>query len=204
MRKATRIVASVLGIFAAFGGPEHGYFEILQGNVRPPSLMFPSMGAPCVPEQIWHSCEPAITILPNLLLAGILASILGIVTMIWAGAFVHTKYGGPVLILLSVALLLTGGGVIPPIIGIIAGVVATQINVPLTGQRPNIVLRFFAKLWPWPLVIFLVWIFGQLLFGYLINEFLMESGLLFLVLIVGLLALIIVSGFARDVQSQAD
>ncbi len=44
MRKATRIVASSLGIFAGFGGPEHGVFEIMRGNVRPEGVMIASMG----------------------------------------------------------------------------------------------------------------------------------------------------------------
>jgi hypothetical protein len=48
MRKATRIVASSFGMFAGFGGLEHGYFEILQGNVRPESILIASIGAPCV------------------------------------------------------------------------------------------------------------------------------------------------------------
>ena len=52
MRKATRIIAASFGIFAGFGGLEHGYFEMLQGNVRPESIMIASMGAPCVPEEI--------------------------------------------------------------------------------------------------------------------------------------------------------
>jgi hypothetical protein len=59
MRKATRIIAASFGFVAGFGGLEHGYFEILQGNARPDSIMIASMGAPCVPEEIWNACEPA-------------------------------------------------------------------------------------------------------------------------------------------------
>jgi len=91
MRKATRIIAASFGILAGFGGLEHGYFEILQGNVRPESLMIASMGAPCVPEEIWNACEPAMTIIPNFLVTGILAMLLGLVTMVWAVAFVQRQ-----------------------------------------------------------------------------------------------------------------
>ena len=164
MRKATRVVASLFGIFAGFGGPEHGYFEILQGNVKPSSIMINSIGPPCQADKVWHACEPAMTIIPSFLVTGILATVIGLITMIWAAAFVQSKNGGIVLMLLSIALLLVGGGLFPPLIGIIAGVIGTKINAPLTRQ-PGSVLRFFAKLWPWPLVAFFVWVLDNSLSG---------------------------------------
>ncbi len=199
MRKATRVVASLFGIFAGFGGPEHGYFEILQGDVRPDSLIIAAMGPPCDPEKVWNLCEPAMTVIPSFLVTGILAIIVGLITMIWAAAFVQKKNGGAVLILLSIALLLVGGGLFPPVIGIVAGVVATKINAPLT-RRPGSVLRFFAKLWPWPLVAFFVWVFGQFVVGYFFNEFLQKTGSLIPLLIIGLLVLSILTGYAYDVH----
>jgi len=199
VRKATRVVASMFGIFAGFGGPEHGYFEILQGNVRPESLMIASMGPPCDPETVWNLCEPAMTVVPSFLITGILATVIGVFTMIWSAAFVQRKHGGLVLMLLSVALLLVGGGLFPPVIGLIAGVVATRINAPLT-RRPGRVLGFLAKVWPWPLVAFFVWVFGQFLVGYLFNEFLMQTGFLSPLLIVGLLVLSIFTGYAHDAR----
>jgi hypothetical protein len=200
MRKATRIVASALGIFAGFGGPEHGYFEILQGHVRPDRLIIAAIGPPCDPEKVWNLCEPAMTVIPSFLVTGILATVLGLITMIWAAASVHRKHGGIVLILLSIALLLVGGGLFPPVIGIIAGVVGTRINAPLTRQ-PGSVLRFLAKLWPWTLVAFFVWAFGQFLIGHHFNEFLQKSGFLSPLLILGLLVLSILSGYASDVEA---
>jgi hypothetical protein len=200
MRKATRIVASALGIFAGFGGPEHGYFEILQGHVRPDRLIIAAIGPPCDSEKVWNLCEPAMTVIPSFLVTGILATVLGLIIMIWAAAFVHRKHGGIVLILLSIALLLVGGGLFPPVIGIIAGVVGTWINAPLTRQ-PGSVLRFLAKLWPWTLVAFFVWAFGQFLIGHYFNEFLQKSGFLSPLLILGLLVLSILSGYASDVEA---
>jgi len=197
MRKATRVVAALFGVFAGFGGPEHGYFEILQGNVRPAGLMFPSMGPPCDPAKVWNACEPAVTFAPSLLLAGILAAVVGLITMIWAAAFVQRKNGGIVLMLLSIALLLVGGGVVPPVIGLIAGVVATRIHAPVT-REPGGVSRFLAGLWPWPLVAFFVWAIGEFVVGYTFNEFLLQNAFLILLLIVGLLVLSIASGTARD------
>jgi hypothetical protein len=201
MRKATRVVAAALGIFAGIGGPEHGYFEILRGNTRPASLMIEAMGPPCDPETVWHLCEPAMTVIPNFLVTGIIATLLGILTMGWAAFFVHSQRGGLVLILLSTALLLTGGGLFPPVIGIVAGVIASKINVPIT-QRPSPVSGFLSRLWPWPLVTFYIWVFGQFVIGYLANDFLMSLGYIAPLMILGLMTLAIVSGFAHDVQRQ--
>ena len=44
MRRATKIIAASFGLFAGFGGMEHGYFEILQGTARPQSMMIASTG----------------------------------------------------------------------------------------------------------------------------------------------------------------
>jgi len=161
--------------------------------------MIAAMGPPCDPEKVWNLCEPAMTVIPSFLVTGILATVIGLITMIWAAAFVQKKNGGAVLILLSIALLLVGGGLFPPVIGIVAGVVATKINAPLT-RRPGSVLRFFAKLWPWPLVAFFAWVFGQFVVGYFFNEFLQKSGFLIPLLIIGLLVLSIFTGYAYDVH----
>jgi hypothetical protein len=203
MRKATRIVASLLGAFAGFGGPEHGYFEILQGHVKPDRLIIAAIGPPCEPEEVWNLCEPAMTVIPSFLVTGILATVIGLITMVWAAAFVQRRYGGIVLVLLSIALLLVGGGLFPPVIGVTAGVVGTRINTPLTRQ-PGSVLRFLAKLWPWPLVAFFVWTFAQFLVGHYFNESLQKSGFLSPLLIIGLLVLSILAGYACDVQRQAE
>jgi hypothetical protein len=198
MRKATRILAASFGIFAGFGGVEHGYFEILQGSARPASVMIASMGPPCVPETVWHACEPAMTILPNFLITGILALVLGVVTMAWSALFIHRRYGGVVLALLSLTLLLFGGGLIPPIIGLIGALMATRINKPMRTP-PGPVWAGLARLWPWPLVLMFVWLFGQLLFGRFINEWLMTSGAFFPVALVGLLILSVLVTYGRDV-----
>ena len=173
--------------------------------------MIAAMGPPCDPEKVWNLCEPAMTVVPSFLVTGILATLLGIVTMIWAAAFVHRKHGAWVLILLSVALLLFGGGLFPPVIGVVGGVIATRIHAPLKerpGRRPSPISRFFATalaaMWPWSLVAFFVWLFGQFVIGYLYNEFLLESGFLIPLLILGLMVLAIASGFAYDAQQVGD
>lgn len=199
MRKATKTVATWLGIATGIAGLEHGYFEILQGNTKPEGLMVFSMGPPCDPEAIWNRCEPAMTIIPNFLLTGILAVILGLVILVWSLGFLQHKHGGLTLILLSVALLLFGGGLFPPLIGLIGGAAGTKINRPLSGKLGSLT-RFAAKLWPWPLVLFLVWVFGQFPVGYFFNDFLQSIMWFGLFLILVMLPVSVYSAYAHDVH----
>ena len=204
MRTATRIVAAWLGIASAAAGLEHGYFEILQGNVPPASLMFASMGPPCVPEKIWNACEPAMSLIPSFLISGILAVVVSLLVLIWSVWFVQREQGGLVLILLCVILLLCGGGFFPPLFGVIGGAAGTQINKPLGGRPAGGVLRFAAKLWPWPLVIFVGWAFGQFPVGYFFNDLLKSNMLISLPLIVAMLPLSVYTGYAHDIGGRTN
>lgn len=202
MRKATKTVATWLGLLAGGAGLEHGYFEILQGSTRPAGLMFPSWGAEiCDPAKLWHACEPAMSILPNFLVTGILTVVLGLVVMAWSIWFVQGKSGGLGLILLSIVLLLFGGGLFPPLIGLIGGVAGTQINKPFTGQ-PGGLARFAAKLWPWPLVLLVGLLLAQFPVGYFFNDALKSVMGWVLLFIVTFLPLSVYVGYARDAVSE--
>ena len=206
MRRATRITASVLGLTAGGAGIEHGIFEILQGNARPAGLMIASMGPPCVPELSWNQCEPAMTVIPNFLITGILAIVFGIVIMVWSAFFVQKKNGGLVLILLSIPLLLFGGGIFPPLIGIIAGAIGTRIHKPPNPEGSHLsgrALRFLAGLWPWSLALYLLWILGQWVLGHFFNEWLLANGLVIIVMVLGTLALTVVTTYAHDLRHAA-
>ena len=204
MRKATKTVATWFGIAAGGAGIEHGIFEILQGGTQPEGLMIASMGPPCVPDEIWNACEPAMTIIPNFLVTGILAVIFGLAIIIWSIFFIQHKYGGLGLILLSVALLLFGGGLFPPLIGIVGGIAGTKINKPLSEKQPGNLIRFAASLWPWPLIIFLAWILGQWVLGYFFNDFMQQAMYFGLVLIFVTLPLSVYSAYAYDFQSDME
>lgn len=124
------LVGRIAIAFARFSGIEHGIFEVLRGNTRPDGLMTQSIGPPCDPATIWHACEPTMTILPNFLATGLIAIALGTATMIWAMKFNRHRYFAPSAILLSIALLAFGGGIVPPLIGMFGAVI-----VMLDGNR---------------------------------------------------------------------
>jgi hypothetical protein len=113
-------------VIAALAGVEHGVGEILQGSVRPDGLVIQSW--PDTPAYAVLSGEPALTVVPNLLLSGVLTVIVSVCFAVWSVRYVDTARGGPVLMGLSVLLLLVGGGFGPPLLGVVIGVAATRLD----------------------------------------------------------------------------
>jgi hypothetical protein len=120
-----KTAAAILGVFAGLSGASHGPGEILQGNVAPNRIMI--MAWPQLKSSALAG-EPAMTLMPNLALAGVLAIVLGALVVVWAGTCLERKQGGLLLIMLSLAMLLVGGGVVPPLFGIAAGTLGVILN----------------------------------------------------------------------------
>ncbi len=146
---ATRRTVSMLGGVVALAGVEHGVGEMLQGGVAPEQVMILSW-----PESDAFSLlggEPAMTVVPNLLITGILAILASLVLFAWATLFIHRRHAGVVLMALSVVLLLVGGGIAPPAIGLALGFTATRIHTPVRWWRTRPagrIPRMLARAWP--------------------------------------------------------
>jgi len=205
IKSATKVVVSAFGIFLGLGGIEHGIGEIIQGNIAPSGIVIKSWGESKLFSIL--AGEPAMTIIPNLLITGVLAIIVSLSVMVWAVAFVQRKNGGLILILLSILLLLVGGGFGPPLIGIIVGAAGIRINAPLPWWRKRLSVntrRLLSKLWLWSLIasllsyfyLFPVSIILWHFFGvYNPNIILAFSSFAF-----GTLLMTVFSGFARDID----
>lgn len=201
--RATRAVASIWGVLAGFGGLVHGIGEVLQGNVKPEGIIIDSWTQGPIAAHLGG--EPGMTIVPNLLITGILTIAASLAVVVWAAAFVQRRHGGRILILFSVGMLLVGGGFAPPLVGILAGWAGTGIDSPLTWWRTRLSVslrRFLARLWPWlfgvclaaSLVLFagsliMVYIFDYGNAGFFSNLFLFTFVLLMLT---------VVAAFAKD------
>jgi hypothetical protein len=197
VKSATRVTASTLGIYAGLLGIEHGYFEILQGNTQPANLMINAIGPPCQPDAVWHACFPALTFIPNFLATGILVILIGLSMLIWGSRFVQRKNGGLVLIIFSLLLLPVGGGFVPVFVGVSAGIAGTRIDNPPKWKRAF----FLANLWPWVLILLVLWFPGSWIMGYLFGQTMLELGtFLFLFFDIGLPVFILISGFLYDIR----
>ena len=151
---ATRRTVSILGAVVALAGVEHGIGEILQGRVTPQGLVILSW--PNSDAFRILGGEPAMTILPNLLVTGVLAIVVSLLFLAWATLFIERPHGGFVLMVLSVVLLLVGGGIGPPLIGLLLGLVASRIHTPPTrwsGAPVGTSRRALVNAWPWFLAV---------------------------------------------------
>lgn len=145
--KASRVTISTFGAILGIAGLEHGIGEILQGDKAPEGVFIQSWPNNKLYEIL--SGEPAMTILPNLLLSGIATILVSAFLIIWVIAFIERKYGGLVFIFLSFLTMLAGGGLAGPIlIGIIVGFTGTRINSQFTWMKEHINARnLLANIW---------------------------------------------------------
>jgi hypothetical protein len=208
MNRTTRTTVAVLGLIAGMAGIEHGIGEVLQGSAPPPAVVIKSWPNTAAFDILGG--EPAMTLVPDLLASGVLSILVGLVFSVWVTLFIHRKHGGLVLILLSLALLLVGGGFGPPLLGLILGLAATRINAPLDGWRtyvPAGLRKLLAQAWPWLLGACLVaWLSmfpGTVLLAHFfgVNDPAVVYALALCMF--SLLFLTLAAAFSRDVHAQA-
>jgi hypothetical protein len=165
--------------------------------------MISAIGPPCQPDASWHACFPALTVIPNYLLSGIVAGLLSLSIIIWAVGFVQRKRGGMILLVLSTLLVPVGGGFVPAFIGIIAGIAGTRIHAHLSGWQDRLtnIKHFLSKLWPWILGLIVIWLPGSWIMGFFFSSIMLELGfLLFLAFDILLPMLIVFTAQAKDTK----
>ncbi|WP_345207498.1 hypothetical protein [Fodinibacter luteus] len=139
-----------MGLLCAAVGVEHGLGAIEQGTEAPPGLVFRSWPDAAAFDALGG--EPALTLVPNLLVTGVLAVLISVAIGAWTIWGAHHPRWGAGLVALSVLQLICGGGFGPPIIGLVAGLLATRVDHTWAtpgGRATNLA----ARLWPWPLVL---------------------------------------------------
>ncbi len=80
IKSATKVVVSAFGIILGIAGIEHGIGEILQGNIVPSGIVIKSWGESKLFSIL--AGEPAMTIIPNLLITGVLVIIISLSIMV--------------------------------------------------------------------------------------------------------------------------
>ena len=208
MNNATRTMTSTIGVICGLSGLEHGFFEILQGNIAPE--IHSISGRPMIyaigdVNRFWpYGFEYAYTIMPNYLITGILAMIFSLLVIVWSARYIQKKAGWFILILLSVFQYLVGGGAAQLGPAVIVGLVAVLINHPLK-LRKEFVCLVLGRPWAWLLAAFSIVFCHSIVtavFGFfyglkdpeVINQIL--YGMLYIM--IGLLPLVILSALAHD------
>lgn len=154
MNRATKIIVSVFGVILGISGVNHGFFEALQGYTPTPGLIIQAIGPV---TRFWiHGTEEAFTIVPNFLVTGILAMMVGMAIIVWSVWFLDKKFGSLGFILLFILLFLVGGGIGQIVFFLPVWGLSTQINKPLLWWQKNLkdkVRNILSKLWPYTLTI---------------------------------------------------
>lgn len=141
-RSARALVTRAFGILVAAAAAEHGVGEVLQGNR--------ATGGPFI--QSWPDAaffrieagEPALTLLPNMLAAGVLTVLLSAV-FAWRVMVRSARIPRVDLAVVSILLLLVGGGFGPPILGL-AVAAAASWSEPRRSRGSG---RLLADAFPW-------------------------------------------------------
>ncbi len=198
--------AGVYGIYAGILGGEHGFFEALQGNTATAHLRVFAVS--------WElpfpfGREPAMTLIPNFLATGIAAMLCSAMMIVWSTRFVRGKRGGVALALLSVVLLLVGGGFGPISLLVVACIAASRIGKPLRMSRvliPPVLCHALARLWPWVFVASLLWVPAEFAAGQIFHlqndhrQILTNLNLLLTYPMLGLFVLGLASAIARGIE----
>jgi len=204
---------SALGVLCGLTGIIAGYFETLQGNIAPNGFIISTIGPTYSMWDtygIWDLWDTysAITIIPNFFLTGIVAILVSFLVIIWSIGFVHKKYGAMIFLLLSIIQFLVGGSFVLDL-ALVAVIVATRINKPLTWWRSHLsvnVRNVLTKLWPWSFITYVflsIILLGITIFGVNDASLLDLLGVFAAAIFIPLL-LMIFGGFAYDIQRQTN
>ena len=144
-----KVVAAALGICVGVSGLDHGFFEALRGNTPTPGLIVQAIGPA---QRMWiYGTEEAFTLVPNFLLTGFLAMLVGLVTIIWSVRYVDRPNGNRVFLLLGGLLFLVGGGIGMLVFLLFGWVVARRIHRPLawvSSLLPGRLCAVLSRAWP--------------------------------------------------------
>jgi hypothetical protein len=144
-----KAVAAALGVCVGVSGLDHGFFETLQGNTPTPGLIVQAIGPA---QRMWvYGAEEAFTLVPNFLVTGLLAMLVGLLTITWSIRYIDRPNGATVLLGLGALMFLVGGGIGMLVFLLAAWLVARRIHRPLTwlpSRLPATAGRALSHSWP--------------------------------------------------------
>ncbi len=208
INRSILVIVATLGVIFGIGGIGHGFFEALQGYTPTNGLVIDAIGTA---NRIWeYGKEPAFTVIPNFLITGIAAMIVGLAAIVWSVFFLHRKYGSIIFLLLFILLFLVGGGIAQVIFFIIGWLFSTRIHRPLIWWRKVLHTRarkILTRLWLIFLIIstlLILFVLEIAIFGFIpgISNLDTINTVMLFTLGVGFVFLILafIAGIANDIE----
>ena len=143
------LIAVIFGVLAAIGGLLHGVGEVQQGDVDVQQVIIESWATGPLAEHMGG--DPGMTVLPTMRLTGVVCLIISTLLLVWSLFFMRKRFAGLVQFLLTLAMLLFGGGFGPPLAGFLASFAGFGIRSPYrfwTRKLSAGVIHFLARGWP--------------------------------------------------------
>jgi hypothetical protein len=192
--------ASAFGAIAGLANMAYGFAEASLGHARPVAVFFTLNG------------QPALTVIPDMLLTGLIGMALSLVYAAWALFFVQRRRGGLVMILLACAQIPFGAGLVRISQAIIFGLIGTGIGRPLKIWGillPESTRPFLSRLWPVSFLLCAILYVIHVLTG-IIPELSANESLHSALVIIGgygnlvMFLVVIATGFARELEMKKD
>jgi hypothetical protein len=148
----TRLVVAAFGVLCGLTGVIAGLFEVRQGGVAPTGFVISTIGSNYATADDFTYF--AVTVVPNMFLTGVLAVAVSCLVIYWSVRRVHKENGALIMLGLSAAQMLVGGGWVIDL-SLVSCVLATRIGKPLNWWRTHLPAHlrlWLAGLFPFSLV----------------------------------------------------
>ena len=107
---AVRVSASAFGVLCSLTGIIAGVFLMQQGDMPAETIKISTIGPGY--SQYEHHTYLAYTLIPDYFISGLVTLIISLAVLVWSLLLIHKPYGSAGFLALSVAQLLTGGGLV--------------------------------------------------------------------------------------------
>lgn len=150
MKSASRTLISTFGAYIGVMGIEHGIGELLQGFEKAPGVIFPSW--PDSPFFAIQAGEPSFSVIPIMMITGVLASLFSFAFIVMALFYPDKKFSTKFMLSLSILMFLCGSGIFPPVLAVMISLMAGRLHAPLSEWKSRVPYSFrplLTGIWPW-------------------------------------------------------
>lgn len=200
MNKFTRKTVLVIGIYACILGAVHGFFEISHGFSPTDGVLISAVPVNTAVVDIWHANLPAISVIPNYLITGLITILLSGYLIYYMAFALKSKRDSYKLLIISILYVLIGAGFIPFfLLGIC--IISTLFLTSLKQKElPRKLKSWGRPLWTIGLTIYIVMVIAEWIIGLFNNHMMFQLKYVWFIAKTGLPILLILLAYQNDSQ----